>query len=193
MTRRDDLEAVALAELADRVEKRKVAVRALAGADLDDGDKRTVRSPLDGTALGSVSRTDPEPQWAVTDWSALEAELTTRGQVDTAYRLHLPGGEDPVVLHPIDELCKVLLAHAPHMLQEVSRVPGPVVAELLAESQRTGRPAASGITLTKPAGTVRVTRAKTCGPAIERLVAAGHLTWDGRPQLAADAAGAVVS
>lgn len=185
MTRPDDLEAVALAELDARVTARYKAVRAVAGADLTDGDKRTIRSPLDGSSLGSIYRTDPEPRWTVTDWAAFEAHVRSSipDGVETAYRLHVPSLDEPVFLDPLDELAVILREHAPHMLREVPRIRGEVVADLLAASKTSGQPAAAGIEQVKPSGSVAVRRSKTCGPAIERLHAAGLLTWDGKPML----------
>lgn len=185
MTRPDDLEAVALAELADRVAKRKAAARVVAGADLGDGDKRTIRSPLDGAALGLILRTDPDPQWRVTDVALLAAYIRAQrpDAVETRYELHVPGVDDPVLLDPIDELCQVLRAYAPHMLRQTERLRDSAIQDLLEASKRSGKAAAPGIELVKPAGSVQVRRAKTCGPAIERLVQAGQLSWDVRPQL----------
>ncbi|MGD9749706.1 MAG: hypothetical protein AB7W59_01805 [Acidimicrobiia bacterium] len=187
MTRPDDLEAVALAELADRVEKRKAAVRALAGADLADGDKRTIRSPLDGSALGSILRTDPDPKWRVAEPHALEQWLRTQhpSGIEHGYLLHVPGVDGPVWLDPLDELCVVMCEHAPHLLTAAERPVAQEVEHLLEQSRVQGTPAAPGIELVKPAGSVRVVRAKTCGAAIERLVQAGQLSWDWRPQLSA--------
>ncbi|MGE0300923.1 hypothetical protein [Pseudonocardia sp.] len=186
MTRLDDLEAVALAELADRVDKRKTAVRALAGRDLADGDRRTIRSPL-GDALGSILRTDPDPQWRVTEPHALEQWLRTQhpSGIERGWHVHVPGVDGPVWLDPLDELAVVLAEHAPHLLTAAERVVEQEVALLLEQSRDQGTPAAPGIERVKPAGSVRVIRAKTCGAAIERLVQAGQLSWDVRPQLSA--------
>lgn len=169
----DDIEALALAELRARVLDRYDTVRAVAGQTLDDGDKRTVRSPL-GDMLGVVSRSDPDPRWAVTDREALCAHLYDEvpGSVETVYE----------VAGPVTEVIAVLRVHAPHLLAEVTRVRAVAVDRALAAAAA-GDTAAPGIELVKPAGSVSVRRAKGCGAAIERMQRVGLLTWDGRPQL----------
>ena len=188
-TRLGDVEALVLAELTDRVKTHQTAARAIAGADLGDGDKRTVRSPLDGTPMGSISRTDPDPEWRVAEPHALEAWAHTchPSLMERGYTMHVPGVDGPVWLDPLDELAVVLAAHAAHLLTAAERVSEVEVTLLLEQSRTQGTPAAPGIERVKPAGTVRVTRAKTCGDAVEALHAKGWLTLDGRPQLPTEA------
>lgn len=184
MNRLDDLEAVVLAELGDRVRSRYNATKAVAGVDLADGDKRTVRSPLDGSRLGTISRSDPDPRWEITDRRAFETHLVgDDSNWETIAEVLLPDGT-VALMGVADELWRVVAEHAPHLARAVcKRVRPDVVEVLLARSKADGKPAAPGMSLVKPSGSVSVLRAKGCGAALERLIAAKLLTWDGRPML----------
>lgn len=57
------------------------------------------------------------------------------------------------------------------------------LAAALAESKATGVAAAPGISRVRPGGALRVVPDKNAGEAVERLVRAGVITWDGRPVL----------
>jgi hypothetical protein len=171
-----EVEVLALAELAKRVAERYKLAKALVGQSYPDGRRETFRSPLDGTRLGMVYRTDPDPHWVVTDAEALDAELRTYpGNLVTFYEI-------------ADEQTAIDVLHsvAPHLLVEATRVRPDAVAAALAQSEATGVAAASGIEQVKPSGVLTPKPdAKTAGPAIERMVAAGLLTWDMRPVLPA--------
>jgi hypothetical protein len=168
-----EIEALVLAELGKRVKARTETTKALFGQRYPDGHRETFRSPLDGSKLGIVYRTDPDPQWKVTDREALHAHLREyRGNVETVYEI----ADD---LAAID----VLREHAPHLLVEITRVIPDVVEAALDQSRATGEPAAPGIELVKPSGSLTVKPDPKAGGAVERLVEAGVITWDGRPVL----------
>lgn len=167
-----ELEALVLAVLETRVKEHKAAARAAIERLYDDGDKRVIRSPLDDTKLGAVWRTSPDPAWRVVDREALAAHLA----------------EDPRNLEYVDEIVgtddqvlEVLQAHAPHLLARVERVPDSLFRALLTASVAQGSAAAPGIARVKPRGTLTVRPDKDAGAAVERLVAAGVITWDGTP------------
>lgn len=179
-----EVEALALATLAKRVKERDQVVRALFSQHYPRGRRETFRSPLDGARLGAVQVTDPDPDWRIVDQAALEEHLAAEfpGTVETVYDLAVPG-VGMVSLSALDELAQVLLAHAPHMLAESRRVSPDAVAAALDQSRATGVAAGPGITLVRPGGQLRVVPDKDAAVAIERMVAAGLLTWDGRPSL----------
>ena len=168
-----EVEALVLSELGKRVKARTEVVKATFSQRYPDGHKETFRSPLDGSKLGIVYRTDPDPQWKVTDREALHAHLREYpGNVETVYEI---ADEQAAI--------QVLLEHAPHLLVEVTRVIPDVVLAALDQSRATGEPAAPGIDLVKPAGSLTVKPDPKAGAAVERMHAAGVITWDGRPVL----------
>jgi hypothetical protein len=164
------LEALVLAVLEKRVKERIASAKAIAGADIEDGQKRTFRSPLDESKLGLIWRTDPDPSWQITDRDALARWL----------------GEDPRNVEYVDDIAgtdeqviEVLREHAPHLLARVERVrQGAINAAVAAAAN--GETPLPGIERVKPRGSLVVRPDKNAGPAIERMVAAGYLTWDGR-------------
>jgi hypothetical protein len=170
-----EVEALVLAELAKRVKTRTDLVKATIGQRYPDGHRETFRSPLDDSKLGLIYRTDPDPRWTVTDPEALHAELREfPGNVETVAE---------IVDH--DAAVAVLRAHAPELLAEVTRVRPDVVEAALEQSAATGKPAAAGINRVKPGGSLTVKPDAKAGEAVERMVAAGVITWDGRPVLTA--------
>lgn len=172
-----EIEALVLAELGKRVKSRTDLVKATVGQRYPDGHKETFRSPLDQSKLGMVYRTDPDPKWVVADRDALDAHL--RG---------FPGNlTTTITLRPEDEpeAFAVLAEHAPHLLTETTVVQPGIVEAALAQSAATGQPAAPGLELVKPSGTLTVKPDAAAGAAVERMVEAGVITWDGRPVLEA--------
>lgn len=169
-----EIEALVLAELGKRVKKRTDLVKAVVGQRYPDGHKETFRSPLDGAKLGIVYRTDPDPEWKVVDAEALDTELRSYpGNVETFVEI---AGDRAEVL-------AVLAEHAPHLLADSVQVRPDVVQAALAQSAATGAPAAAGIAMVKPGGSLTVKPDPKAGEAVERMVAAGVITWDGQPVL----------
>lgn len=168
-----EVQALALAELERRVRASRAAVKAIVGQSYADGERRTIRSPLDGAKLGTVHRSDPDAEWKVTDREALDAHLRTyEGAVETVL---------DIAPADMSEALAVLQDHAPHLLTVSSRVRPGVVDAAVAESRDRGEPVAPGIERVKPAGVLTVRPDKACGEAVAALVTAGLLTWDGRP------------
>src|SRR5438874_11602102 len=116
-------------------------------------------------------RSAPDPTWTVVDAAALDAELRS-----------YPGNLETVVEIVGDhaEVLAVLADHAPHLLADVVRVRPGVVEAALAQSAATGMPAAAGIEQVKPGGSLTVKPDAKADEVVERLVAAGLITWDGR-------------
>jgi hypothetical protein len=177
-----EFEALALAELAKRVAKVKDATKAEFSQHYPDGRKETFRSPVDGVKLGQVYRTDPDPAPIVTDREALVRHLTTiPGCTETV--VEIAGSDEQVV--------EVLAEHAPHLLAEVTRVPDHVVANVLAGCKAKGTATGPdgkplpGVAMDKPGGILTVKPDKDAGRALEGMVKAGLLTWDGRRAITA--------
>jgi hypothetical protein len=166
-----EVEALVLAELSKRVKSRTELVKATFSQAYPDGRKETFRSPLPGNPrLGSVWRTDPEPVWRVTDREALHADLRQHdGVMETVHEIA-----------DMEAAVAVLLEHAPHLLVEITRVRQGVIDDALAQSAATGVPAAAGVELVKPAGVLTVKVDPKAGDAVERLIGAGLITWDGQ-------------
>lgn len=173
-----EIESLVLAETVKRVTARDKLNRAVFGQNYADGEKQTFRSPVDGSRIGSVWRTDPDFKWVVTDRAAFEAEMRS-----------FPGNlVTDVGIAPEDmpEALAVLAEHAPSLITETHCLADGVEAAALAQSKATGAAAAAGIECVKPAGTLTVkVDPKSGSGAIERLVSNGLIGWDGRPALPA--------
>lgn len=178
----DEVELLVLAELAKRVKARTEIVKAVVGSRFDEGSRETFRSPLGGEKLGMIWRSDPDPQWKVTDREALHEHLSGfDGVLETS-----------VGIAPEDmaEALAVIGDHAPHLLTLTTRVSAEAEQAALAQSVATGEAAAPGIERIQPAGVLTVKPDKAAGDAVERLVAAGWIEWDGRPALTTGAGAA---
>lgn len=169
-----EVEALVLKELEKRVKSRTELVKSTFGQRYPDGHKDTFW--VGTLKLGTVYRSDPPPEWKVTDPDALDAHLRTfPGALETFYEI---ADEQAAI--------EVLREHAPHLLVEITRVNPEHVAAALAESRDTDQPAAPGIALVKAAGSLTVRPdLKQAGKAVERLLEQGRITWDGRPVLEA--------
>ena len=170
-----EVELLALAAVAKEIETRTVLVKALIGQRYGDGDKHTFRSPVTGQRLGQVWKTDPNPKMVIVDRDALEEHLRS-----------FPGNLiTDVVIDPdrMPEALAVVQEHAPDLLVEVSRLDPTVVDAALAQSRATGQPAAPGIELRKPSGTLTVKPDPGSFEQVSLLVQANLLTWDARPVL----------
>ena len=181
-----EIEAIVLAELAKRLKTRQAATKAIVGNRYAAGDKQTFRSPVDETKLGTVYRSDPDPEWRVVDDYALSMYLAGRDEyMEPVAEVLLPSGEI-ALMHPDDELYRIVSEHAPHLTRSACvRIRDGVINELVAESKRLGKPAAPGIAKVKPEGVLSVRPDKNAGAAIERMVQAGVISWDGTPVLEA--------
>jgi hypothetical protein len=168
-----EVEALVLAHLSKVVEERDGVLRAIIGVGYADGDKHTFRSPIDHAALGAVWRTDPKPLWRVVDRLSFDAWLAGRDEY-TDTDVEIRSGFEA-------EAFAVLAEHAPHLLVEAVRIRQGAEAEVLAECKRQKAPVAPGVELVKPEGRLTVKPADGAGEAIAGMVAAGVITWDGRP------------
>lgn len=101
-------------------------------AELAPGDRRVVRSPLDGkTRFGEIYRTDPKDVPVVTDKDAFTAWMATnyRKMTETFYE----------VIGTDEQVKAVLFEHAPTLLKLRRRVTQKAQADLLDESKIVGQ------------------------------------------------------
>jgi hypothetical protein len=168
-----EIELLVLAELSKRVRSRLAAVKAVVGGGFAAGDKRTYRSVVGDTKLGTVYRSDPDPEWQVVDRDALYAHLRQdRNNVETFAEIL----DEQAAIH-------VLREHAPHLLAEIERVDLAAVDAALDRARRGEQ--VPGVEKVKPEGVLSVRPDKNAGAAIERMVQAGVIAWDGTPVLEA--------
>lgn len=166
-----EVEALALKALESRVTAQIKLTKTEFGQHYIDGRKETFRSPVDDAKLGQVWRTDPDPEWRITDRNALREHLETYPGNVVAHLEVV--GDDAEVLAVLDQ-------YAPHLLKEVTNVPEEVFQAALQESRETGQAVAPGIEKVKPGGVLVVKPDKDAARAIEGMVRSGYLTWDGR-------------
>jgi hypothetical protein len=166
-----EIEAIVLAELAKRVKTRQAATKAIVGGRYGAGDKQTFRSPVDDAKLGTVYRSDPDPEWRVVDREALHAHLR---QDPTNIESFFEIADEPTAID-------VLRAHAPHLLAEIERVSQAAVDAAVARASAGQN--VPGVAKVKPEGVLSVRPDRGAGDAISRMVAAGVISWDGTPVL----------
>jgi hypothetical protein len=166
-----ELEPIVLAVLEARVKEAKAASRVPLEPLYAEGTRNTIRSPLDDTKLGVVYRTDPDPKWTVTDRAALCKALED-DPANVEYVDEIDGTNEQVV--------EVLAEHAPWLLARVERVRAEAINAAVAAAARGEQPM-PGIERVKPRGALVVRPDKNARSAVERLVQAEVITWDGRP------------
>lgn len=168
-----EVEALILAQLGREVRNRQNLTRAIVGVGYADGDKHTVRSPVDGRKLGVVYRSDPDWSWQVVDPHALHAWLVDQPAHTTT----------SVEVRPDRwaEALAVLAEHAPDLLVDVTRVRDGAVDAVLATCDHQAPP--PGVERVKPAGVLTCRPAPDAHDVISAMVAAGVVSWDGRPAL----------
>jgi hypothetical protein len=175
----EEVEALALAELAKQAKSRLDSTKAIIGAGYPDGRKETFRSPLDDRKLGQVWRTDPDPVWTVTDGVALDEHLAQDpDNLETTFEINADASE----------LIPLLLEHAPHLVDQVPRVTQAARTAAMAEA-KAGQDI-PGIARIKPGGVLTVKPDKDAAEVIGALADARLLTWDGRRALPAADSGA---
>lgn len=170
-----EAEALILAELLKRVKARTNLVRATI-PDYRIGQKETFRSPIDDRRLGSVYRTDPDPEWRIVDPFALDEWLAGQDEY-TETTVEVREGCEA-------EAFAILEEHAPHVLEEVGRIQEFAATRAVDWCRINDKPL-PGIEKVKPEGVLNVRPDPNAGTAIEAMIAAGVLTWDG--QLAVEA------
>lgn len=136
------LQVAALKVISDFTKQKYDEARAEAAEVMGDGDKRVVRSPLDGSKIGPVSKSDPPFHSVVTDEDALAEWM---GQ---HYPEHVESGYK--VLAGEAELISVLFVHAPHLLKKTKRVKRSVVMDIHEKTLAAGQPTGPGSEMDVP-------------------------------------------
>lgn len=152
-------------------------LRKLAELSLAAKDRVTAVSPLDGTVLGTITKSNPSPTATVdervfADWmSANYPERVTWQSRITA----------------MEAAIAVLRVHAPELLESSVVVAPYAVAEVQRLSAAAGRPVGPGgeldvpgITVGTKPGVVSVRTEATAADAIAGLITSGRVTLDGR-------------
>lgn len=167
-----EIEPLVLAQLEKEVKARRALTRVPLEALYADGERKTIRSPLDDAKLGIVLRTSPDPKWTVTDHKALTAHLEA----------------DPDNVEHVDDIAAseeqviaVLREHAPQLLGRVERVKADAVKAALAQAEAHPETPVPGIELVRPRGTLSIRPDKAAGEVIARMVEARVISWDGKP------------
>jgi hypothetical protein len=172
------LKTAALKVISEFTAARYNDARAEVAAELNKGDRKTVRSPLGDVKVGQVWVTDPKPVCAITDRGALTEWLQTNYPAMTETGYEVIGSEAEIVA--------VLFEHAPHLLREVRRINPDQLRELKANCVALGQVVGPGgeadvpgLAVSEPDGVV------TCKPdtagfqAVMDLYRAGRLELDG--------------
>lgn len=168
------LATAVLAELGKRVKALEKQHRGSIESLLDKGDRVSVRSPLDGSKIGTVSMTDPAPKARVSDQAALD------GWVSERYPEKVVVSED---ITDARAAVEVLRQHAPHLLAEVRYVPDWAVGEVLRASEQAGAPVGPGGEVEVPGvevepqpGRLQYRPGKEAAELVEQLVQAGMVS-----------------
>lgn len=162
---------------ADRIVPSIKTLRDMGKVDLIPGESVAALSPVDGSILGSVTRTKPKPVATVEDQAALMAHVNE---------------EDPDQLVDVDHIvgssAEVLAAlkHShPHLVGQRVEITAHHLTYLLkkSEADKTFRP--PGIAVSTPAGTVNIYPVKDADVLFEEVIKSGAVALDGtvRPAL----------
>jgi hypothetical protein len=178
------LKTAALKVISEFTADRYNDARREVAAELNKGDRKTVRSPIGDVKVGQVWVTDPKPVCSITDRAALTDWLQAEYPAMTETGYEVIGSEAEIVA--------VLFEHAPHLLREVRRINPDQLRELKANCVALGQVVGPGgeadvpgLAVSEPDGVV------TCKPdaagfqAVMELYRAGRLELDGtiRPEL----------
>lgn len=134
-------------------------------------------SPVDGTILGHVTRTNPKPVASVADEAALMAHVQETAP-DQLEDVDYVSGSD-------EEVLAALKSTHPHLVAQKVRITPHHLNYLLnqAVADKTFRP--PGIAVDRPVGTVNIYAAKDVPEAFEAVIKSGAVALDGsvRPAL----------
>lgn len=169
---------VVLKYLTDRIRPAQETLRFHAVKLLDKKERVVAKSSLDGTQLGTITKSDPKPK----------ATITNPARVYEWVRDHYPERLDvkTQIVGSDTEVIAVLAVHAPHLIDEVLRLPEWVTHELVLKAEQAGQPVGwggeidvPGIEVTIPEGSVSVRLEKEIDDAVLDLVRAGLVEIDG--------------
>jgi hypothetical protein len=126
------LRVAALKSVKDYVCDQYDDARAELDKAMNEGDRLTARSPLDGGKLGTVTKTEPKPSARVSDEQALVDWLAEHYPEALVVRYKVVASEE--------QLRRLLFEHAPELLSQYRRPDPEMVRELLANAANFGQP-----------------------------------------------------
>jgi hypothetical protein len=154
---------------------------------LAEGDRKIARSPLDGSKLGAVYVTDPQPECHITDQAALTEWMFEHHPDLTEQGYEIAGSDAEVI--------DVLFQHAPHLLRPYRRVKSDDMRQLRANAIALGQPIGPaseadipGIEVHRPEGVVACKPDPSALASVKALWLAGRLELDGTVRAAIEEA-----
>lgn len=136
---------------------------------MEAGSKVTVRSPIDGARIGTVSMSDPDPKARIADERAFAewAETTYPDDVEWDFQ----------VIGTHEQVATVLYEHAPHLVKRIAKVTPHLKKRVLEDSNYTGvvvgpggEADVPGVVMDQGVPSLRVSPAKDALPAVLQLV-----------------------
>lgn len=161
--------------------------RAEAAAQIEQGDRRIVRSPLDNAKLGAVYMTDPPAKAVLTDENTLVAWLQEHDYADMVESYFEVTGTT-------EQVERVLFEHAPELLARRTKLTHAAKQELLTDATAVGQPVGPsgeadipGIAIHKGESVIACKPDPDALLAVYELVNSGRVMLDGsvRPELEA--------
>lgn len=163
------LQALFVASIKAWATKEEDVTRALAAKHRQDVGLTPYRAPS-GESLGYLQRTDPPPQWKVTDQQKLDEWLAT--EPDNVVE------EDYLDPPSPDALLELVRKHHPEWMKPITYVRPEARAAALAEVKESGK-ACPGVTLEREQGRLIVKADKGAREVFARMIRAGDLDPDG--------------
>lgn len=165
------LAMVTLKFVADHIAPAQTGLRNQGKATLMPKETVVAVHPVTGEPLGHITHTNPKPKAVVDDEAALLPWMADNKP--EALR-------DETTIEATDEqLLDVLREHAPHLLGSRVTVADWAVNEVLKKSEKDGKPAAPGIKVEQPKGTVSVYPDVSKSDSILDAIRAGLVALDG--------------
>jgi hypothetical protein len=173
----DVLRVAALKVVADYAKDCYETARKGMAGSMEKGDRLTARSPIDGSKIASVSKTEPRKVAVVFDQEAFTKWLLANYPESVGYDFDITGSDQ--------EVKSVLFEHAPHLLRR-RVVPSPeLVKRIKQDSVQLGVPIGpngeaeiDGFRVDEPEGDVRVRADEGALVAVVELFRAGRLTLE---------------
>lgn len=181
MTNENLLRLVALKVVSDQTKKLYDTTRETEGEGMEPGQRMPVKSPIDGTKLGTVSMSDPKPTARISDRGAFTAWAEQSYPDDVEWDFEIVGTHEQVAA--------LLYEHAPELVKRVAKVTPRLLKTVLEGSSQFGDPVGPSGELDIPGVVVETGQPRvSCLPADGALPAVYQLMRDRLPLelLAAD-------
>lgn len=156
-------------------------LRAEANALLDNKDRVSIKSPVDGTLIGVATKSNPKAKAEIRDHAAFTAWMQ-ENYPDRVSEV------DSIPAENMGAAIGYIRAYAPNLLETRREVQPYAVAEVLKLSADAGKPCGPsneldvpGVEVSTPDGNTSVILEKTpqASWAIEQLITGGHVALDG--------------